>query len=390
MSQIEETKEEPIHTGRKFDGTVLDLSKIDELTNVDNRKEYLISFSMFYGQLVGMLKRPVDIHILYSFLSVSVTVVPASLLLAYMEYIGVSSFWLHCMGIARLLLGLVQTGGFVLALHYSSHTRIFVEKWAFLDQWVHWVLSPLIGFPSNAYLGHHVIMHHKEDNQIDYDASSTMPYQRDSYFHLLLYILRYTILIPVELPAVLLLRGRHEQCFLTMMGYASWVSVMTACLCTLPVTACWVLLIPFLVLSIAAMRGNSIQHMFVCPDEPKNDYKLCYDLVNDPSNCIKFNDSFHIEHHLSPLTHWAELPHLFIKRLEAHKANDSFIFTGICPETVSGCVMGGRLEELAEHYVYIGQKSGICKEALVVEMKKRLQPIRKFTGGSVARTKKAT
>merc|ERR1712146_175497 len=117
-------------------------------------------------------------------------------------------------------------------------------------------------------------------------------------------------------------------------------------------------------------RGNNIQHIFVCPEEPANDFRLCYDIVNDPTNPDKFFDSFHVEHHLSPITHWADLPQKFIQFLPKHRDNDSFIFDGISPDAVHWYIMTGNLEGLADHYVWIGQKSGKDKKTLVAEMKK--------------------
>lgn len=288
---------------------------------------------------------------------------------------------LHALGVLRVVLGVLQTEGFVLGLHYSSHKRIFSPRFAFLDHWVHTVLSPLVGFPSNAYLAHHVLMHHKEDNALWYDASSTMPFQRDSWFHLLLYIVRYITLIQFELPVALMLRGRYSATGVMLAGYGTWFAVTWYGMKVMPFTAGYGLLVPFIILSVAAMRGNNLQHIFVSPDEPDCDFKLCYDIVNDPSNCGKFLDSFHVEHHVSPATHWSDLPRKFIEFLPKHRDRDSFIFDSVHPDTVSWYVMTGQLERLADHYVHIGQKSGKDKATLVAEMRRRLVPIRKFTAG---------
>ena len=380
----EQADARPIHIGRKFDGSLVDLSQIDEITNPE-RKEFLINFACVKGALRPCLKREVDLSILYVMLSISLTVVPLTLLLAYCEWHGVGSVLsyraMHILGVSRVVLGVVQTEGFVLGIHYSSHKRIFKPAWAFLDHWVHSVLSPLIGFPSNAYIAHHVLMHHKEDNALWYDASSTMPFQRDSWFHLLLYIVRYIALIQFELPFALMLRGRYRATAVMLAGYGTWFAVTSYGMTVMPFTAGYGLLAPFVFLSFAAMRGNNLQHIFVSPDEPDCDFKLCYDIVNDPSNCGKFLDSFHVEHHVSPATHWADLPKKFLEFLPRHRDKDSFIFDAIHPDTVSWYVMTGQLDRLADHYVHIGQKSGKDKQTLVAEMRRRLVPIREFTPG---------
>ena len=384
--QASKEQTRPLHIGRKFDGSTIDLTQIDELTNPE-RKEFLINFAPFAGVLRPLLKREVDLPILYVMMSISLTVVPLTLMLAYFEWHAVNGASvlgyraMHALGVARVIMGVVQTEGFVLGIHYSSHKRIFVQRWAFLDHWVHTVLSPLIGFPSNAYLAHHVLMHHKEDNALWYDASSTMPFQRDNWFHLLLYIVRYIALIQFELPIALMLRGRYRATVIMLVGYGSWFAVTWYGMTVMPLTFGYCLLVPFVFLSIAAMRGNNLQHIFVSPDEPDCDFKLCYDIVNDPSNCGKFLDSFHVEHHVSPATHWSELPQKFIEFLPKHRDRDSFIFDGVHPDTVSWYVMTGQLDRLADHYVHIGQKSGKDKATLVEEMRRRLAPIREFTAG---------
>jgi hypothetical protein len=372
----------PLHIGRKFDGSTIDLTKIDELTD-PKRKEFLINFAPMRGMLRPLLKREVDLPILYVMMSLTCTVVPLTLMLWYCEWHGdiLSARGMHALGVLRVVLGVVQTEGFVLGIHYSSHKRIFAARFAFLDHWVHTVLSPLIGFPSNAYLAHHVLMHHKEDNALWYDASSTMPFQRDSWFHLLLYIVRYIALIQFELPVALMLRGRYRATGVMLAGYGTWFAVTWYGMKVMPFTAGYGLLVPFVFLSVAAMRGNNLQHIFVSPDEPDCDFKLCYDIVNDPSNCGKFLDSFHVEHHVSPATHWSDLPQKFIEFLPRHRDRDSFIFDSVHPDTVSWYVMTGQLERLADHYVHIGQKSGKDKATLVAEMRRRLKPIREFTAG---------
>lgn len=202
--------------------------------------------------------------------------------------------------------------------------------------------------------------------------------------------MRYLLLIQFELPASLLLRSRYREASIMIVGYFGWMAAVYYVYQIVPVATLWVTIVPFIFLSVAAMRGNNIQHIFVSPEEPEDDFKLCYDLVNDPTNCRKFNDSFHIEHHMSPITHWVDLPARFLEWLPRHKKQDSFIFTGLSPDDVHSFVMSGRLDLLADAYVNIGQKSGASKTILIQEMKHRLQPIRRFTKGkAVARASPA-
>merc|ERR1711924_276170 len=91
-----------------------------------------------------------------------------------------------------------------------------------------------------------------------------------------------------------------------------------------------------------------------------------------------FNDLFHIEHHVSPNTHWAELPYKFLSLLPKHKEKDSLIFTGVHPDEIHSLIYAGKLEQLADHYVNIGQPSGVSKAVLVAEMRRRLAPIHTY------------
>ena len=219
-------------------------------------------------------------------------------------------------------------------------------------------------------------MHHREDNQINYDASSTMPYQRDNWVHLLAYCLRYTVLIWFELPGILLLRRRVDAFVGQVTGELAYIAAIFAGVQIAPIATTYVLILPLLIVSFALMRGNQLQHMFVSGDDPTCDFKHSYDLCNCPSNKTSFNDGFHIEHHLSPMTPWFDLPQKFLATLPKHRAKDSFIFSHITPDQVHAHVYSGRLDLLADHYVNIGQPSGVSRETLVAEMSRRLSPVR--------------
>ena len=382
----------PIHIGRKFDGTEVDLSKMCEIAD-PMRKEFLLGFSAFPG-LKNTITRPVDISVVYVMLSCSVTLLGSVAAQAAAERAGLfasSAPWLpHVFGVAHMVLMLLQVQGFILGLHYSAHKCIWKAPYKWVDSWVSWVLCPLLGIPSNCYYAHHIIMHHKEDNAIWYDASSTMPYRRDSYLHMLAYCMRYLLGIWVELPLVMLLRKRWGALASLCGGLGTWFTVLYFGAQLLPRTTLYCWFLPWLVISFALMRGNSIQHVFVSPDDPEDDFRLAYDLVNTKANNYMFNDGFHIEHHLSPVTHWHDLPAKFLSYLPRHRDHDSLIFDGIDGDVVSSCVCGGRLEELADHYIHIGQKSGESKEKLVAEMKRRLAPIYTITSGKMFSKGKAS
>jgi fatty acid desaturase len=378
--------------GRLLDNTPIDLAEMREITN-PNRRESLLPWCdrtvSIYGSAAQaesrwdgllaklLLQTPLDMPVLAVYLSVTVTTVASAIGLICAEYTDwLPRVALHAWGCAHLAVTLAgNTEGFALALHYSSHRRIWKKQWGWMDWVVHHLYAPLFGIPSGAYCDHHLIMHHKENNQLDYDASSTLSYQRDSPSHLLLHIVRYMVGIWVELPAVLVLRERYSTaCKLMCYAYGYCCFLMWA-VHQGSLSLRYVLAVPFVIMSVCLTRGNWIQHLFVSPDAPSNNFKQAYALVNSPVNEGTFNDGFHIEHHIFPQCHWTELPMKFLSILPKHKDGDSFIFTGLTGDDVWNFASSGNLEKLADHYVYIGQPSGTSKEVLVAEMRRRLVPI---------------
>lgn len=378
--------------GHLLDGTPIDLAEMDEIVK-PNRRESLIPFHnrkvAMYGDAPAakatwdgfltklFLRKPIDLPILSVYLSIALTTVPSAFALAYVNYTGaLPNYAMHLWGVAHVVMTLVgQAPGFILGLHYSSHVRIWKPRFEWMDGIVHHLYCALFGIPCGAYYCHHVIMHHKEDNQINWDASTTMPYQRDNWLHLLAYCLRYIVGIWVELPAVLFSRDRWFEGAKLFVTGTSYVAVMYKGMGAIPIATGYTLLLPFVIISFALMRGNQLQHLFVSPDDPTCDYKLSYDVCNTWMNQETFNDGFHVEHHVSPNTHWADLPMKFLSLLPKHKEKDSLIFTGLHPDEIHSMVYSGKIEKLADHYVNIGQPSGTSKEVLVAEIRRRLSPI---------------
>lgn len=380
-----------IALGYKFDGTIIDLEKITEISN-PKRRESLFPFhirnvkwndtSKWNGFLSKLfLKDAIDLPILSVYISILFTAIPSSIGLLYCcmtNYFSTNYFStniLHIYGICHNIITLVQAQGFILGLHYSTHNRIWKKQWKWLDILINFIYCPLFGIPCGAYYYHHIIMHHKEDNKLNYDASSTMPYKRNNLLCLLLYILRYILFIWIELPILLIKKKQYYDLLKLILSSLIYFTVIFKTIFIIPIFTNYILILPYLIISCALMRGNQLQHLFVSPDDPNCDYKLSYNICNSTYNELSFNDCFHIEHHLFPCLHWSHLPFKFLSMLPLHKKNDSFIFTGIEPDKIHSLVYNKKFEELADYYVYIGQKSGKNKSVLVDEMKRRLLPI---------------
>ena len=78
-------------------------------------------------------------------------------------------------------------GPFGLMLHCISHRKLFKKGYTWIFHYVIWIVCPFFGHTPETYFAHHMGMHHVENNMID-DASSTLPYQRDSLRGFLAYI----------------------------------------------------------------------------------------------------------------------------------------------------------------------------------------------------------
>src|SRR5688572_29337357 len=80
----------------------------------------------------------------------------------------------------------IGLGPFILMLHNTSHRKLFKQEYDWMNNIIPWILGPFYGESPETYFGHHVMMHHSENNQID-DLSCTMNYQRDSFIDFLKY-----------------------------------------------------------------------------------------------------------------------------------------------------------------------------------------------------------
>jgi fatty acid desaturase len=264
---------------------------------------------------------------------------------------------------------------FILALHYSTHTPIFNRKWKFLNHINTSILCNFFGMPLWTYYAHHIAMHHCEDNVMPHDVSSTMAYQRNSKLDHLKYMLRYVFLIWFELPYQLIKQKRYKVATRCVVGTIAFFASTYYLFQLRPIATLFVFILPTIILSFALMEGNWKQHIFVDPDDPKNNYKSAYACINTPTNALNFNDGYHIEHHENPGIPWHKLPKYFQSQIANYAQQDGFIFTNIGSGQVGRFVLNGQLEQLADHYLNVGQKSR-TKEELVEEFKRRLQRIR--------------
>ncbi|MGB3493549.1 MAG: fatty acid desaturase [Elainellaceae cyanobacterium] len=343
-----------------------------------SRNEHLFVLPKSISQwiVVNLLKgqEQENIYIVYVMANILLTTVPWAVGLYVLED-RVSDIVVSLLGFCYVIFNLlIYARSFILALHYSTHTPIFNRKWQFLKHINTSILCNFFGMPLWTYYAHHIAMHHCENNMLPHDVSSTMPYQRSSKLEHLKYMLRYVFLIWIELPYHLVKQNRAKVAIRSAVGSLAFFATVFCLYQVKPVATLFVFVLPTIILSFALMEGNWKQHIFVDPDDPNNNYKSTFACINTPKNSLNFNDGYHVEHHENPAMPWHRLPTYFQKQISNYAKHDGFIFTDIGSGQVGTLVLNGQLEQLADHYVNVGQKER-TKEELVAEFKRRLQPI---------------
>jgi hypothetical protein len=108
-------------------------------------------------------------------------------------------------------------------------------------------------------------MHHIENNVFNEDLSSTEPYQRDNFFHFLIYFYRYWTHLFI-LPIYAIRKERYELAATGIIGAATWIGTIGFGLHYHYIFTLYTLLLPGIFCGFAMMFGNFSQHIFVHPD----------------------------------------------------------------------------------------------------------------------------
>jgi len=262
---------------------------------------------------------------------------------------------------------------FILALHFSSHRRLYATGNP-LNYYASFVVAPFFGVPPGLYYYHHVVMHHCEGNIFPYDASSTEPYQRDRFLHFIHYWLRFLFVIWFELVYYLALRRRYKLLF----HYVGTIVVAGVCLSVCwsysPSATFWVFTLPQLLCSLLLMFGNWSQHVFVHPTR-RDAFGCAYNLVASPLNARAFCDGYHLVHHLSPMLHWSELPKWFLNNKERLAKGKGLTFRGLDFFEIGFFAMTGQLGKIASSYVQLGDDDRRSKAEIEQLLREWLKPI---------------
>jgi len=225
-------------------------------------------------------------------------------------------------------------------------------------------------------------MHHIENNVFNEDLSSTEGYQRDNFFHFLIYYFRYFSHM-LLLPVYAIKKGRYQMAAVSFCGAASWLVLLYVGMKMNPIYTIWAGVVPMIVTGFALMFGNFSQHIFVHPSiatMPQNlksyefNCALSLQSINHFDNQHAFNDGYHVTHHINSRVHWTDLASHFLNNLEKYVENDVLVFDGLGFFDIGLNVMLGRLDYLADHYVHF-TKVKKSKEDIIQELKVRLKPI---------------
>ena len=241
-------------------------------------------------------------------------------------------------------------GPHLLMLHNVCHRSPWKKPFKnFMNNLLEFI-GLFFGLPPRLYYHHHIKMHHKEGNGPD-DLSSTEKYQRDNFFHWLLYFLDFIILTPFELPRYFIRRNRWDYALKVTLAYMSFYSLIVFSYLYNPEGTITVFIIPTLICWFGLMAGNWTQHAFIDPFEPNNDYKNSITVVDSLYNKRCFNDGYHIGHHLRPGMHWTEMPTEFEKNRDLYKKNEAIIFKTLDYQAIWFLLMTKRYRKLSQYYV---------------------------------------
>ena len=296
------------------------------------------------------------------------TVVPTGIVLFVP---GAFRWWLAAVHLALVIYFL---GPFVLMLHNTSHRRLFRRPWGWMNNYIPWVLGPFFGESPETYFGHHVGMHHAENNLAG-DLSSTMRYQRDSAWHFARYFLRFFFLGIVEVTLYFVRKRRRNL----MIRFVVGELVFLVGLVTLFVFVDWraalvVFLLPFVIARFAMMAGNWAQHAFIDPASPENNYRNSITCINSLYNKRCFNDGYHIGHHLKATRHWTEMPEEFQRNVKIYDAEGALVFAGVDFFQVWLALMLHRYDWLARWTVQLGETPR-SREELISVLRRRTRRI---------------
>ena len=316
----------------------------------------------------GLLLDKRDLPFLTLVATATLVLLPAA---AWLFAPGRFGWWLAALYLAVNFLGFLDR--FILMLHNTSHRTLFRPRLRLLNHYIPWVLGPFFGESPETYYGHHIGMHHPENN-LEADLSSTMRFQRDRPDHFLRYFFRFFFLVLVECSVYLWRNRRHLLMRRILTGELLFFAVVAGLLVLNWRAALVVFVIPYVSVRFLMMAGNWGQHAFIDPLRPENCYANSITCINSRYNRRCFNDGYHIGHHLKANRHWIEMPADFEQNLARYASEGAIVFEGIDFFGVWLLLMLGRFDALARRYVHLDGQPRPQAE-IVALLRARTRPI---------------
>ncbi len=307
---------------------------------------------------------PRDLPFIYLLTAIHILVLPAAIIL-YTPLLQGWYWWLFYVPYFYVS-QMYFKGRFGLMLHCISHRKLFKKGYTWIYNWVIWGVCPFFGHTPETYFVHHMAMHHVENNMED-DASSTLPYNRDSIWGFTRYVLRFLFLGFRDTFMYLFSRKRKKFYLRLTFGEMSFFAFcIIMCFVNLQATL-WIFIIPFVFARIVMMLGNWAQHAFVDLNNPEENTINC---INTKYNKICWNDGYHAVHHLRPALHYTDIPNEFLKNKDKFAEQKTFVFDGIHYLHIFVWLMTKRYDKLADNIVNINNTFS-SREEVIRLMKER-------------------
>ena len=262
-------------------------------------------------------------------------------------------------------------GRFGLMLHCIVHRKLFKKNHTWLYRWVIWFVCPFFGHTPETYFVHHMGMHHVANNMLD-DASSTLPYQRDSLRGFLAYVGRFLILGVRDTFMYFFRNKRKKFYFRLLAGEMSFYLFCVGMSFVNFNATLFIFIIPFVFGRVVMMLGNWTQHAFINPLNLEDNSINC---INTKYNSICWNDGYHAVHHNRPALHYTDIPGEFLKNKEFFVRQKTLTFDGIHYLHIFIWLMTRRYDKLVRNVVNVDNMFANDEEAIAL-MKERTKKMK--------------
>ena len=291
LGDVDPQASNPVGSSNTKEGTTSDHQTINELSTLSdptNRHSVPAAFTTwdsadfppwirtyilqpYVAWACGVVRRPSDVVFLTYIVALFAFGVP-NIVFLFLHF-----KWYRALFQWMLVTYLV--GPYSILMHNHIHGRgVMRKRWALVDNVFPYMLGPIMGQTWNSFYYHHK-HHHLEENGPD-DLSSTLRYQRDSWFDLIVYLSRFVFLTWLELPLYYIRKGMlgfglkffawevSSYAFIALMARINFAATMTA------------LVLPLIQWRIAVMVNNWGQHAFIDQDEPSSNLRCSITLID--------------------------------------------------------------------------------------------------------------